>query len=78
MNVLKEEFAACRHKTLVNNAFLRRCQQETGERAEEERTKGLKRVDFLALTEGGGTRWVGLRSTGMGPDIWELVVVQAT
>ena len=55
----------------VNNAYTRRYKRLVDPKAHElEKTKGLKRVDFL----GERTRFTGLSSTMEGPHVWFLSV----
>lgn len=53
----------------VSIAFHNRCRRApTKEAADEQYQKGVKRVDFLR----GRTRFMGLSSTKVGPDVWIL------
>jgi len=52
----------------VNNAFIRRYKRMDSEARQIEKSKGLKRVDFL----GERTLFTGLSSTMEGPHVWLL------
>jgi hypothetical protein len=56
-------------KDEVSIAFHNRCgRAPSKEAADEQYQKGVKRVDFLR----GRTRFMGLSSTKVGPDVWIL------
>ena len=55
----------------VNNAYIRRYKRlDDSEARQLEKTKGLKRVDFL----GERTTFTGLSSTMEGPHVWLLIL----
>ncbi|KAF8431095.1 hypothetical protein L210DRAFT_3306671, partial [Boletus edulis BED1] len=56
-------------KDEVSVAFHRRCgRAPSREAADEQYHRGVRRVDFLR----GRTRFMGLSSTKVGPDVWTL------
>lgn len=72
-NVKEREFddmPSYDYRRRTSKAYLARCARFVGVRADEEKRQGVKRVDFLM----GMNRWMGLSSTTLGPDVWQLVV----
>ncbi|KAH7920074.1 hypothetical protein BV22DRAFT_1021899 [Leucogyrophana mollusca] len=72
LTVSKPEYKALpsqEAKDLVSVAFSKRCHRApTAETYEDEKQKGVKRVDFLV----GHHKFMGLSSTKRGPDVWVL------
>lgn len=68
-NVSSQEFHSHPDSERVTTAYQSRYRRFKGTRRyEEEKGKGVKRVDFLLEK----TRWVGLSSTKEGPNVWML------
>jgi len=68
----REEYKAIPNKDVrdqISESYKRRCSRaSSAEELAVERSKGLKRVDFLL----GRTKFMGLSSTELGPDTWVL------
>jgi hypothetical protein len=69
-NVLPTEFASLPSASqyAVNDAFQRRYKRLHAGDREIEKSKGLKRVDFLVDK----TTFMGLSATQKGPEVWQL------